>query len=441
MHRTVKSPVLFVAAFLSVIAAGCSAFAPLGQQSRASPQEARLSSHVAPDRSPISHIVVIIMENRSFNNLFMNYPGALTATSGETHDGKFVKLQPISLAAPGDVYHSHADWLHAYDGGKMDGFDLEGWDTDMPAFAPYGFVPRAESKPYWEMAHQYVLSDSMFESVTGPSYAAHQYLIAGQSDYAIGLPHDPFVWGCDSQPGTTVSVINANGHEVNGPFPCFDYPTLGDLLDAGGLAWRYYAQETTQTWEAYDAISHIRYGPDWTSNIIAPTSQFTTDVTNGTLAPFTWVVPFPKESDHSGTRSAAGPSFVASVVNAIGESQFWSSTAIFVVWDDWGGWYDPVAPSQLDRMGLGFRVPLLVISPYARGGKLSHVPHEFGSILHYAENTFGLPSLGQSDERADDLKDCFNYHRPPIHFKAFSAPYSPKQLRQIEANDQEPPDY
>jgi phospholipase C len=281
----------------------------------------------------------------------------------------------------------------------------------------------------------------MFEPITGPSFAAHQYLIAGQSNYAIGIPHDPYIWGCDSKPNTTVSVLNANGHEVNGPFPCFDYQTLADLLDQQGLSWAYYAHLNTQTWEAYDAISHIRYGPDWTSDIKTPSTQFLTDVANGQLAAVTWIVPDTKNSDHPGTGSKTGPSFVESIVNGVGTSQFWPSTAIFVVWDDWGGLYDPVAPQHLDRMGLGFRVPLLVVSPYAKTGYVSSVPHEFGSILKFTEEMFGLPTLGTSDLRADDLSDCFNFSHRTKPFKKIPAPFSVSELRQIEATDTLPPDY
>jgi phospholipase C len=141
------------------------------------------------------------------------------------------------------------------------------------------------------------------------------------------------------------------------------------------------------------------------------------DVAKGTLANVTWVVPSSVNSDHAGgINSVGGPDWVASIVNAIGQSQFWSSTAIFITWDDWGGWYDHVAPPQLDSMGLGFRVPLIVVSPYAKHGYVSHVQHEFGSFLKFSEETFNLPSLGLIDVRADDLADCFDFTQAPQAF-------------------------
>jgi len=395
----------------------------------------------AKPNTPIAHVVILIMENRSFNDLFMDYPGAYTVSSGPTHTGKIVQLQPIPLEIGGDINHKRSSWVKAYDHGGMDGFDLEGWGKKMPADAPYAYVPQSEIGPYWSLAKQYTLADAMFEPVGGPSYPAHQYLIAGQSDYAIENPDDFSIWGCDSNPGTTVNVLNAQGQEVPGPFPCFDYQTLGDLMDEAHVSWRYYAMSRSQTWEAYDAIKHIRYSNDWTKNIVKPNTQFAVDIANGQLADVSWVVPAEKESDHSGTGSKMGPSFVASVVNAVGESQYWSSTAIFVVWDDWGGWYDPVSPQQLDRMGLGFRVPLLVVSPYAKAGYVSHVPHEFGSVLKYVESDFGLASLGTSDARADDLADCFDYSQLPLAFKPISAEYSVPELRQVSTTDDTPADY
>jgi phospholipase C len=134
------------------------------------------------------------------------------------------------------------------------------------------------------------------------------------------------------------------------------------------------------------------------------------------LAGVTWVTPSIADSDHAGSQSKTGPQWVANVVNAIGESQFWGSTAIFVTWDDWGGWYDHVVPPQLDSMGLGFRVPLIVISPYAKAAYVSHVQHEFGSILHFTEDTFGLGQLSAEDARADALPDCFDFTQVPLKY-------------------------
>lgn len=177
-----------------------------------------------------------------------------------------------------------------------------------------------------------------------------------------------------------------------------------------------------QLWTAYDAIAHDRYGPQWTINMVSPPNQILTDVEHGSLANVTWVIPDWKNSDHSSSESDTGPSWVTAVVNAIGQSKFWKSTAILIVWDDSGGWYDHVPPPQLDYDGLGPRVPLIVVSPYARRGFVSHTTYEFGSIVKLVETTFGLMPLSESDRRANSLAQCFDFsHRRA--FRLEDAPY------------------
>jgi len=141
-----------------------------------------------------------------------------------------------------------------------------------------------------------------------------------------------------------------------------------------------------------------------------------------------WVIPTGANSDHANTLSNSGPSWVASVVNAIGTSRYWNSTAVFVTWDDWGGWYDHVPPQIFNSYELGFRVPLIVISPYAKPGYVSHVPHEFGSLLRFTEEQFGLGSLGYTDARADDLADCFNFAQAPLPYKTVPVRYTKQEL-------------
>ena len=136
-----------------------------------------------------------------------------------------------------------------------------------------------------------------------------------------------------------------------------------------------------------------------------------------------WIVPIDKNSDHPGITQDDGPSWVASIVNAIGESPYWDSTAIVVVWDDWGGFYDNYAPPVKDYGGLGFRVPALIISPYARPGYISKTQYEFGSILRYVEDNFNLGTLGppSTDKRATSIIDSFDYTQSPIKFKPITS--------------------
>ena len=370
--------------------------------------------------SPIRHVVIIVQENRSFDNLFYGYPGADSTPS--------VTLQQTTLEAGQDVCHFHSSFEIAYDSGKLDNFDNEqlcgfvnGLYNPMGAsHYMYSYVQRSEVQSYWTLAQTYTLADRMFQSNSGPSFPAHQYLIAGQSDNASEVPTGT-PWGCDAPAGTTVPVLQPNGTEVQGPFPCFGYTTLGQLLDAASLPWHYYTPAlNTQggLFSAYDAIRAVRYGPDWTNDVISPETQVLTDISAGNLGAVTWVIPSFPNSDHPLAHSNAGPDWVGSIVNSIGNSQYWGSTAIFILWDDWGGWYDHVVPPQLDRMGLGFRVPLIVVSPYAKHGYVSHTQHEFGSLLKYVEDNFNLPTLGQADLRSDNMMDCFDYTQTVTPFRA-----------------------
>ena len=168
-------------------------------------------------------------------------------------------------------------------------------------------------------------------------------------------------------------------------------------------------------------MNHIYNGQDW-GNVVSPPQQFITDVASGYLANVTWVVPYCTNSDHATCLSNSGPQWVASLIDAVGESQFWSTTTIFVMWDEWGGWYDHVAPRYLDDDGLGFRVPLMIVSPYAKSGYVSHLQYEHGSILKYIEDTFGLRRLAKSDKRANSpVPDAIDYSQPPRSFTPFAS--------------------
>jgi phospholipase C len=180
-----------------------------------------------------------------------------------------------------------------------------------------------------------------------------------------------------------------------------------------------------------------------------PETKIFTDIADGMLPAVSWVIPEDNEDDHPGEKVDNGPSWVASVVDAIGESTYWDSTAIFVIWDDWGGFYDNAVPQQFkDNLGgLGFRVPCLVVSPYAiagqssQGGYISHTQYEFGSILRYVEDNFGLGRLNTTDARAASIGDVFNYAQSPRAFKEINSRYSiqffERQRASVQSGDPE----
>jgi phospholipase C len=392
--------------------------------------------------SKIQHVVIIFQENRSTDNLFHDFPGADTVDSGRDARGGAVRLRPVGLTAPYDLSHTHAGFLAEYANGKLNGFSKENSTCQAaaiclsPQLRAFGYVPHDEIEPYLAMASRYAFGDQMFQTNQGPSFPAHQYIISGTSTVTNGSPlraaDNPFHviagsgGGCDSPPGDVVPLIDEAGKETQKAYPCFDRISLMELLDRSSLSWRYYQASTgSGIWNAPDAILHIRESSGFSSEVATPPSQVLTDIGNGQLADVVWVTPTGLSSDHALATNGSGPSWVAAVVNAIGESKYWSNTAIFVTWDDWGGWYDHVSPPVYNSYELGFRVPLIVISPYAKSHYISHVQHEFGSILKFTEKNFGLPSMHTTDVRADDLSDCFDFSQRPRKFVRIPETYPP----------------
>ncbi len=298
------------------------------------------------------------------------------------------------------------------------------------------------------MAEQYTFGDRMFQTNQGPSFPAHQFIISGTSAPVAGstsfAAENPVGGsggreaGCIASATAYVRLIDPVGSESNTVYPCFEHATLTDELDAKGITWHYYTPGPGSIWTAPNAIQHMCgpnatppnatacMAPIWVNNVVLNETQVLTDISSHNLPQVNWVIPTGLNSDHPGNTSATGgPSWVASIVNAIGNSPYWANTAIVITWDDWGGWYDHVAPKLINSYEYGFRVPLIVVSPYAKAGYISHVTHDFGSILKFIEETFALPSLGYADAPADDLSDCFDFNQTPITFQTINAPLNP----------------
>jgi phospholipase C len=305
------------------------------------------------------------------------------------------------------------------------------------------------------MAKNYVAADHMFPPMFGPSFTAHLTLIAGTADITpvlseANLPTSD-VWGCNAPAGTTTQTVNPQRVVASGgPFPCFtQFRTMADTLDAAKIPWRYYApafgQDPGAIWSIFNAIQNVRHGPDWAKDISSPPTRVLTDAKNAKLPSVAWVVPDYLWSDHPDAGTPYGPSWVTSVVNAIGQSPDWKSTAIVVVWDDWGGWYDNVPPPQPDFRGLGIRVGCLIISPYVKP-HVSHTVYEFGSILKFVEQTFGLPVLGSTangytDTRSASIVDSFDFTMKPRPFQPITAPYPPSFFLKAKPSYHAPDNY
>ena len=445
---------LFVAAALPAFAA-CGGFAGSTPPAANTSGAQTMLQGVRRDSSggKIKHVVIIVQENRSFNNLFMGVPGATTQKYGYDTNGNKIVLQPVGLETTWDIEHDSYGYLAACNGTgsfpgtdcRMNGFDKQYWGCQNKCpnkNPPYSYVPKSETAPYFQMAKYYTLADQMFASnFDASSFVSHQYIIAGQANSAVNYPHGQ--WGCDGGSGDLVSEVSqhriVNGYEVT----CFDNTTLGDELDTAKLPWAFYTAALDgdgNLWSAYQAIKHIRYGPDWSKDIITPQTNFFKDVTKGKLRTVSWITPTCENSDHAGCGSNKGPSWVTSLVNAVGESKYWKDTAIVVFWDDYGGWYDPVGPALVDYDGLGMRIPMLVISAYSKKGYVSHVPYEHGSILRFVEDEFGLPRLSASDSRANSIAtDCFDFSQSPRKFQKIKAPLDENYFLH-QPLDRRPPD-
>ncbi|HEY1882063.1 MAG TPA: alkaline phosphatase family protein [Candidatus Cybelea sp.] len=446
-----------------------------------------LGAPLRPDgrSKKIQHVVIIVQENRSLNNLFYGYPGAKTATYGYDSENQKVPLKPISLKTRWDLQHNARGFILSCNGKgaipgtdcQMNGFDKESCnDAEGPCpkskHLAYAYVPHSETLPYFTMAKQYVLADEMYASDFDiSSFESHQYIIAGVNpNSTVDYPLNGAAWGCTGGPAAQIDILEkGRTWGTKTERPCWDPKTLADELDTASLPWAFYAvplnaggsggtacggsgaKDDTGTrhgiWSAYQAIKHICYGPDWDQDVqpFSPPSKFLNDVAKGELRTVTWITPTCADSDHGGCDSATGPSWVASVVNAVGQSKFWSSSAIFIFWDDSGGWYDPEPPAyekNSDYDGLGYRLPLLIISPYAKKGYVDHTHYEHGSILKFVEDTFNLSRLNLpygSDVRANSPDDAFDFSQAPRKFVTIQAPYHAEHFLR-EQLDMQPPD-
>jgi phospholipase C len=395
--------------------------------------------------APITHIVVMVQENRTFNDLFATFPGAIGTTTGKirTGDGpnaktESIELSEVNLEATNELRHTYPAYRIAYRGGAMDAFNLITYEVDgqEEGKAPYQYVNPNQIQPYWTLAKQYGLSDKMFQTQGSGSFTAHQDLIAGAT--AINATHslidDPTKkpWGCPAPPGTVTSLITTSGvyQRGAGPPPCVAYDTLQKRLDAKSISWKYYTPawrgNTGGLWNAFLAISSVyNNATEWSAHISQPETNIFNDISGGSLPAMSWVIPDGVNSDHPAYASDTGPSWVASVVNAIGQSSYWNSTVIIILWDDWGGFYDPVKPPKLDHQGgPGFRVPMIIVSPYVPQNKISNTVYEFGSILRFIEDKLSLGRLGTTDQTCTSIANMFDFKKSPRPFHSIPSKYS-----------------
>lgn len=433
------------------------------------------------------HIIVIVQENRTPDNLFQGlcrppfgsshrcsttpdpsqYDIKTTNWLDKNFPGRMVQPRRIELANTYDLGHSHSSFLSMCDRAgavcQMDGAgDVScGPAANCPLRPQFRFVSNRDGilNPYLQMATQYGWANYMFQTNQGPSFPAHQFIFGGTSaptasddaagifaaeNLGGGIGGLATVAGCIALPSTTVELIKPPGVENQKIYPCFEHLTMGDLLH-GMLTWRYYTPSAGSIWTAPDAIQHICQstgpggdcvGPEWKQHVDLKSADVLNDITNCDLRSVSWVIPTGANSDHANANDGGGPSWVASIVNAIGNSTrcdnntgYWKNTAIFITWDDWGGWYDHVPPTFLAQpqgdYQYGFRVPLLVVSAYTPPNFINNAHHDFGSILRFIEHNFSIQegALNFADERSrTNLTSFFDLGSEPRTFRDIEAP-------------------
>jgi phospholipase C len=363
----------------------------------------------------IEHIVFIVKENRTFDHYFGTFPGVNGATSGGISTGETIALQRAPDVMPRDISHSFQSAVTAIDGGAMDKFDLIPGGNRNGDFLSYTQYTEEDLPNYFAYAKHFVLADEFFSSLTGPSFPNHLYAVGAQSGGAINNPSSSGAWGCDSPDNARVQVLDDDGL-IAPEYPCFDFPTLADALEAEGLSWKYYAPGRGQSgyiWSALDAIAHVRLTELWNEHVV-PTSQFVQDAASGTLPAMSWVVVGSGLSEHPPASVCRGENWTVEQINAVMQGPEWRSTALFLTWDDFGGFYDHEPPPAVDHFGFGPRVPLLVISPWVRAGYIEHTTLEFSSVLKFVEHRFGLAALTSRDALAHNLLDAFDFDQHPL---------------------------
>jgi phospholipase C len=382
------------------------------------------AASIASARANVQHIVFLIKENRTFDNLFGRFPGADGATSGPTCDGTIVNLRRAPDKAP-DLDHSFIAGMTGIDGGGMDCFDRAG----------YIQYRRSQIPNYWAYAHRYTLADRFFTSIYGPTGVEHLWTFASQSDrfvdherpgqFGSGLPRefcdDPqeLAWSFDALTSEQRQAVlrlesagNARGVERywTERWPCTDVRVLPDLLEAAGVSWREY-RGRNQWVQPLRMVPHVRFGPMW--NNVVPQTQFLKDLRAGSLPAVSWLTPPLPTSDHPPNSICKGENWTVRTLNALMRSDAWSSTVVVLTWDDFGGFFDHVPPPHVDIYGLGPRVPAIVISPFAKPGLIDHTQLEFASVLKLIETVFGLPSLTARDANASNMLETLDFSQQP----------------------------
>jgi phospholipase C len=333
----------------------------------------------------VSNIVIVLQENHTFDNYFGTYPGA-EGISGKSiclpeKAGSSNCISPFHDAnlTPVDMNHNWTSAHADYDGGKMDGFVYSEGNSETMGYYVRGDIPH-----YWSIADNYVLCDHYFTSAMSESAPNHLFLVAG----------------------TCGGIIDDNVPKT------LRFPPIFQQLDRNGITWKVYG---FTNW--YKSFRYVQNTPKAQRNFSSSAASFIQDLKTGNLPQISWIIGAPGGDEHPPSNITLGENSVANdIINAIGTSPIWKSAAIFVTWDDFGGFYDHVAPAQVDQFGYGFRVPCLIVSPYAKKGFVDSTVNDHSSILKFVEMRFSLQPLSSRDKAANDFSEAFDFSSPPRNF-------------------------
>jgi phospholipase C len=382
----------------------------------------------------IDHIVFVVLENHAYDNLFGAYCPALGPYCPDPNNGiPPGTCVPLNVSSPGGpcikpfnytaknwsltslLPHGATDSLRSWNGGLMNGF----YAAERSGFDPFGHYTANTTPVYWDIAEQYSLGDAFYSSVLSYSLPNHWHIVAGQAPQVIVN----FSAGDLSASPDELQEDHLYLNESNAT------RSVEDLLLNSSVSWKYYDNtlgtyshaimvNRTQAGSAYSYWNPLAgkaesYNSSFTTHFVDNT-DFYSDARNGTLPDISWVIPAGQDSDHPPANSTLAQEYTASLVNALESSPDWNSTAMFITWDDYGGFYDHVPPPTIiDHQQLGFRVPLLVVSPYARQDYIGDQFGYFESILHLMEWRFHLGCITPLDCTAPLPLSFFNFDAPP----------------------------
>ncbi len=378
------------------------------------------ASHAPEGITKIRHVIWIIQENRSFDNYFGTFPGAdgiPPSTCLPKLPGSKECVAPFHFEGPLplDLGHEWESARAAYDNGKMDGFV---WAEGSPY--TMGYYDERDIPNYWKYARDFTLCDRFFSSLMGDSLPNHLYTVAAQNG---GLYK-------------SVGTIQAVKYFLDDP-DAFSFASMVDLFAKASVSWKYFVETLPEPsgqpfqdlhrlyypnpkdftlWNPLPGFKAVRDDPSRMANLVDLKEYFRA-LQEGTLPQVSWIVPDFQDSEHPMQPPVQGMWYVTKLVNALMESPYWKDSVIFLTWDDYGGFYDHVPPPEVDVYGYGPRVPMIVISPFAKRGHISHYTYDFTSVLKFIEERWGMPHLTARDHRANDMRDCFDFDQtsyPPV---------------------------